>query len=45
MLRTDPFTLQARIADIEADIAVKGLSALVVFGNGSALGAASRTHG
>ena len=45
MLRMDETTLRNRIADVERALIKEGLSALIVFGNGSALGAGSRSHG
>lgn len=45
MLRTDWNTLKARVRDVETALSNSNLSALVVFGNGSALGHGSRTHG
>jgi len=45
MLRMDETTLKRRIADVERSLIEAGLSALVVFGNGSALGSGSRSHG
>lgn len=41
----DPSVLRGRIADVEQTLAGEGLSALVVYATGSALGPSSRTHG
>jgi len=45
MLRVDQVTLKRRVKEIEGELKEKGLEALVVYANGSALGAASKMHG
>ncbi len=41
----DQVTLRSRLRDVEDALGGAGHAALVVYGNGSALGAGSRTHG
>jgi Xaa-Pro dipeptidase len=45
MLRVDQVTLKGRVKEIESALKEQGLEALVVYANGSALGAASKMHG
>jgi Xaa-Pro dipeptidase len=45
MLRVDQTTLKRRVNEIEGVLKESGLEALVIYANGSALGAASKMHG
>ena len=45
MMRVNQDSLQSRLRDVEDALGDAGHAALVVYGNGSALGAGSRTHG
>jgi Xaa-Pro dipeptidase len=45
MLRVDQVTLKRRVQEVESVLKERGLEALVVHANGSALGSASKMHG